>query len=60
MAARAVYGWMAAGMHPQGACERGVGLFPHELPVGFIAVSPKGHGIASNREMAAGLAVADA
>ncbi|MBI4307278.1 MAG: isoaspartyl peptidase/L-asparaginase [Chloroflexi bacterium] len=52
MLARAMYDRLAAGADPQTACEEGVALFPPEVAVGAIAVSPRGHGIAANREMA--------
>ncbi|MFQ6106059.1 MAG: isoaspartyl peptidase/L-asparaginase [Thermoplasmata archaeon] len=34
------------------ACEWGISLFPPEIPVGVVAVSPSGSAVASNREMA--------
>lgn len=39
------------GLHPQQACEQIVGLFDPSIPVGFIALTTKGVGIASNRRM---------
>ena len=50
MMARAVYDRLRYG--PQKACERGVALFPHRVPVGAIAVSKGGYGVAANRDMA--------
>lgn len=47
-----VYQELARGASPQEACEKGVSLFERDVPVGFIAVGPGGHGAASNREMA--------
>ncbi|MGB9635785.1 MAG: isoaspartyl peptidase/L-asparaginase [Thermoplasmata archaeon] len=49
---KSVYDKISRGMHPQKACEWGVSLFPNEISVGIIAVSKKGTGVASNREMA--------
>lgn len=48
---RTVHDWLAAGVAPQEACERGVRLFPQEVPIGLIAVSRQGGGSANNREM---------
>lgn len=53
---RTVYDWMAGGMPPYEACQRGVELFPHEFGVGVLAVGHQGHGFASNREMPTGTA----
>lgn len=49
---KSVYDKIARGMMPQKACDWGVSLFPNEIPVGIIAVSKKGVGVASNRDMA--------
>lgn len=51
MLSKTVYDWIAAGAHPQEACERGIALFPPEIPVGLIAVSRQGTGTHNNREM---------
>jgi L-asparaginase/beta-aspartyl-peptidase (threonine type) len=51
MLSKTVYDWIAAGAHPQEACERGIALFPDEIPVGLIAVSREGTGTHNNREM---------
>jgi isoaspartyl peptidase/L-asparaginase-like protein (Ntn-hydrolase superfamily) len=53
-----VYEWMAAGVPAQEACARGIALFPDAIGVGVIAVGVDGEGIASNREMPSGRAVA--
>lgn len=53
---RTVYDWMAAGVHPQEACARGVALFPELIGVGVLAVNATGHGHASNRDMPVGVA----
>ena len=50
---RTVYDWLAQGVSPQEACERGVALFPHEIGVGVLAVGKEGVGKASNRDMPA-------
>jgi len=34
------------------ACEYGISLFPKDVPVGIIAVTPRGYGAAANEEMA--------
>jgi L-asparaginase/beta-aspartyl-peptidase (threonine type) len=49
-----VYQWIEDGASPQEACERGVRLFPDEIPVGILAVTRDGHGWAANREMPVG------
>ena len=54
---KTVYDWIATGVPAQVACELGIALFPHETGVGILAVSATGHGVASNREMPAGVAV---
>ncbi len=51
--ARTVYDFIAGGQPVKAACERGVSLFPREIPVGIIALSQEGYGIAANRRMAA-------
>lgn len=51
MLSKTVYDWIAAGTHPQEACERGIALFPESIPVGLIAVSREGTGTHNNREM---------
>lgn len=51
---KTVYDWIAAGLHPQEACRRGVALFPDEFGVGVLAVGKDGHGWASNRDMPVG------
>lgn len=51
MLSKTVYDWIAAGAHPQDACERGIALFPDAIPVGLIAVSRLGTGTHNNREM---------
>lgn len=51
MLSRTVYDWIAAGTHPQEACERGVALFDEAVPIGLIAVSRAGTGTHNNREM---------
>lgn len=49
---KSVYDKIARGIAPQKACEWGISLFPKEISVGLIAVSRKGVGVASNRDMA--------
>jgi len=53
---KTVYDWMAAGLHPQEACQRGVALFPELIGVGVLAVNASAHGHASNRDMPVGVA----
>jgi len=50
-----VYEKLEQGLNPQSACEWGVGLFPKDIPIGLIAVSSEGYGIADNQTMAIGL-----
>jgi len=47
-----VYDRIEDGMDAQEACDKGVGLYDKEISVGLIAVTPKGWGISSNRNMA--------
>ena len=49
---RRVYEKLEQGLNPQPACEWGVSLFPKDIPIGLIAVSSAGYGIAANRPMA--------
>lgn len=49
---RRVYDWMAEGETPREAVRRGLDLFPSELGMGLIAVSPKGYAASSNTTMA--------
>jgi L-asparaginase/beta-aspartyl-peptidase (threonine type) len=52
-----IYLRMESGVHPQMACEEGVKLFPHAVPIGILAVTAEGEGFAANRQMpAAGVA----
>ncbi|MBI4833777.1 MAG: isoaspartyl peptidase/L-asparaginase [Planctomycetes bacterium] len=53
MLAREIYQKMAERFSAQHACEWGVKLYPKEMPIGVIAVSLDGYGIASNQQMAA-------
>ena len=41
-----------SGMDVRKACEWGISLFPKDVPVGIIAVTPRGWGAAANEEMA--------
>src|SRR6266581_881065 len=47
-----VYDRIAEGLSAQQAADRGVALFPKTVPVGVIAVGPRGWGEACNRHMA--------
>ncbi len=47
-----VYDRIAAGSSPQNAANRGLALFPKDVPIGIIAVGRRGWGEASNRPMA--------
>jgi L-asparaginase/beta-aspartyl-peptidase (threonine type) len=49
---KVVYDRIADGLSPQRAADRGLALFRHSVPVGIIAVSRRGWGAASNRDMA--------
>ena len=46
-----VYDRIAEGASPQAAAARGLALFRHDVPIGIIAVGPRGWGSASNRSM---------
>jgi L-asparaginase/beta-aspartyl-peptidase (threonine type) len=47
-----VYDLIAKGLSPKAASNRGLALFRPSVPVGIIAVGPRGAGTASNRPMA--------
>ena len=47
-----VYDRIAAGVTPQVAANRGLGLFPKDVPIGVVAVGMRAWGAASNRPMA--------
>ena len=51
MLAWRVYDMMGTGSNPVTACEKGVGLFPDDIPVGIIGLSREGYSAASNRKM---------
>lgn len=51
MLAKTVYDWIEKGISPKRACEKGISLFPKSVPIGIIAVSDKGYGVATNRNM---------
>lgn len=46
-----VYQLIRVGLHPKRACEQIVQLFDPTIPVGFIALTKEGLGVASNRNM---------
>ncbi len=48
---REVYGWLAGGMKPEKACQKGVALYDKEIPIGLIALTDKAWGAADNRTM---------
>lgn len=50
--ARTVYDWLADGVAPARAAQRGVAMFPDVLAVGVLVVGRSGQAIASNRTMA--------
>ncbi|HYU07377.1 MAG TPA: isoaspartyl peptidase/L-asparaginase [Thermoplasmata archaeon] len=47
-----VYDRIAAGLTPQHAADRGLALFPKDVPIGVIALDRRGWGEACNRSMA--------
>ncbi len=47
-----VYDRIADGMAPQRAADRGLALFPKDVPIGIIALDRRGWGEACNRSMA--------
>ena len=53
MLARQVYDWIRQGEDVAKACERGVALYPADVPIGVIALARRGAATADNREMAA-------
>lgn len=46
-----VYDRIASGTSPQAAADRGLALFRRDVPIGVIAVGPRGWGATSNRSM---------
>lgn len=52
MLAKAVYDRIAAGADPQCACDEAIGAVSPDIPLGIIALSAGGLGMAANREMA--------
>lgn len=50
--ARTVYDWIASGMSLQKACAKGVALYPPQIVIGVIAITPRGYATANNRDMA--------
>jgi beta-aspartyl-peptidase (threonine type) len=49
--ARTVYGWIADGVPLADALQRGVDLFPPDIPIGLVAVSRMEAGACSNKDM---------
>jgi isoaspartyl peptidase/L-asparaginase-like protein (Ntn-hydrolase superfamily) len=49
---KTVYDWLAEGIAPARAAQRGVALFPDIIDVGLLVVGRSGQAIASNRNMA--------
>jgi L-asparaginase/beta-aspartyl-peptidase (threonine type) len=49
---RFVYDHLQRGASPQVASDRGLALFRADVPIGILAVSARGWGVASNRSMA--------
>ena len=52
MLAKGVYDMVLSGDAVTAACEKGIALFPAEIPAGVIGISREGFCISSNREMA--------
>jgi L-asparaginase/beta-aspartyl-peptidase (threonine type) len=50
--ARTVYDWLADGVAPARAAQRGVAMFPDVIAVGVLVVGRTGQAIAANRNMA--------
>jgi L-asparaginase / beta-aspartyl-peptidase len=50
--ARAVYEWLAEGIAPARAAQRGLAMLPDVIAVGLLVVGRTGQAIVSNREMA--------
>ncbi|WP_437760329.1 isoaspartyl peptidase/L-asparaginase [Sorangium sp. So ce1389] len=49
--ARAIYDWLADGVAPARAAQRGVAMFPEVVAIGVLVVGRSGQAIASNRNM---------
>jgi L-asparaginase / beta-aspartyl-peptidase len=47
-----VYDWLAEGIAPARAAQRGIALFPDIIDIGLLVVGRRGQAIASNRGMA--------
>jgi L-asparaginase/beta-aspartyl-peptidase (threonine type) len=53
MLAKTIYDLIQGGQEISSACEQGIAMFSHAVPVGIIAISRAGYAIAANRRMAA-------
>ncbi|WP_437786192.1 isoaspartyl peptidase/L-asparaginase [Sorangium sp. So ce1097] len=49
--ARTIYDWLADGVAPARAAQRGVAMFPDVIAIGVLVVGRSGQAIASNRNM---------
>jgi L-asparaginase / beta-aspartyl-peptidase len=49
---KAVYDGLAEGKDVNDACGDGLGLFPRTVPIGIIAITPRGYSVCANRRMA--------
>jgi isoaspartyl peptidase/L-asparaginase-like protein (Ntn-hydrolase superfamily) len=49
---KTILDWLADGIEPKVAAERGVAMFPDAVDVGVLVVGRQGHAIAANRPMA--------
>ncbi|WP_437737972.1 isoaspartyl peptidase/L-asparaginase [Sorangium sp. So ce1335] len=49
--ARTIYDWLADGVAPARAAQRGVAMFPDVIPIGVLVLGRSGQAIASNRTM---------
>jgi len=50
--AKTVYDWLAEGIAPARAAQRGIAMFPDIVDIGILAVGRRGQAVASNRNMA--------
>jgi len=49
---RTVYGYLESGVPAEEACKQGVALYPREVSIGVLVITPGAYGWASNRDMA--------
>ena len=49
---KTIYDWLAEGIPPARAAQRGIAMFPEVIDVGLLVISKSGQAMISNRNMA--------